>query len=345
MENRRVLHLLRSNRYSGAENVVCQIIDMFKDSSFDMAYCSEDGQIKEILQNRNIKFIALESFSFVSIKKVVKNFNPDIIHSHDAQASVLSSFLLKPKYKISHLHSNTPWMKKYGINSLVYYLMGSRFSKILTVSDSIMNEYVFGKHLLSKSEIIGNPINISSIEKYKKNDGDRTYDIAFCGRFEPPKDPMRFITIVENLREKLPNISVVMIGGGSKWNECKEYINNKSLEENIELTGFLEYPYDKLSKAKILCMPSVFEGFGLAAIEALALGCPVVSTSVGGLPQIVNEQCGRLCDTNEDFEIELYKLITDSKYLQYKSDGAQSKAYMLDNIKNYNEVLKNIYIK
>src|SRR5690625_6144843 len=83
----RILHLLRSNLYSGAENVVCQIIEMFKDSNFDMAYCSEDGQIKEILQNRNIKFFALKSFSYVNIKKVVKNFNPDIIHSHEDRKS------------------------------------------------------------------------------------------------------------------------------------------------------------------------------------------------------------------------------------------------------------------
>jgi len=341
----RILHLLRSNLYSGAENVVCQIIEMFKDSNFDMAYCSEDGQIKEILQNRNIKFFALKSFSYVNIKKVVKNFNPDIIHSHDAKASVLSSFLLKPKNKISHLHSNNLWMGKFGVHSLVYYLISGRFSKILTVSDSIMDEYVFGKNLLSKSEKIGNPINISSIQKYKQNDGNRIYDIAFCGRFEHPKDPMRFITIVENLRKKLPNLSAVMIGKGSKWKACKKYINNKSLEKNIELTGFLENPYDKLSKAKILCMPSVFEGYGLAAIEALALGCPVVCTSVGGLPKIVNEQCGRLCDTDEDFENELNKLITNPKHLQKKSDGAISKAYMLDNIKNYKEALEKIYIK
>ena len=47
----RVLHVLHSNQYSGAENVVCQIIEMFKnDENIEMAYCSRDGQIGKVLK-------------------------------------------------------------------------------------------------------------------------------------------------------------------------------------------------------------------------------------------------------------------------------------------------------
>ena len=52
-----VLHLLASNSYSGAENVVCTIIDNCSDK-YDMYYCSPDGPIRDILEKRNIKFIS-----------------------------------------------------------------------------------------------------------------------------------------------------------------------------------------------------------------------------------------------------------------------------------------------
>ena len=52
----RVLHLLASNKYSGAENVVCQIIDMFK-GEVEMAYCSPNGTIANSLKDKNVTFI------------------------------------------------------------------------------------------------------------------------------------------------------------------------------------------------------------------------------------------------------------------------------------------------
>ena len=52
----KVLHLLASNKYSGAENVVCQIISMFKDE-VEMVYCSPNGEIENTLRDKKIKFI------------------------------------------------------------------------------------------------------------------------------------------------------------------------------------------------------------------------------------------------------------------------------------------------
>ena len=52
----RIIHLLQSSKFSGAENVVCQIISMMENDDVEMAYCSCDGQIREALSERNIKF-------------------------------------------------------------------------------------------------------------------------------------------------------------------------------------------------------------------------------------------------------------------------------------------------
>ena len=51
-----ILHILTSNMYSGAENVVCQIITMFKESSYIMLYCSPDGSIRKALEENDMVF-------------------------------------------------------------------------------------------------------------------------------------------------------------------------------------------------------------------------------------------------------------------------------------------------
>src|SRR5574344_1972542 len=114
MGNLRVLHLLSSNKYSGAENVVCTIIKAFE-NEIDMCYCSPDGPISDILKDKNIYYIPLEKFNRKSLKKVIKEYNPDIIHAHDYRASLLVTMSGVKVKIISHLHIYAPIAKNYNL--------------------------------------------------------------------------------------------------------------------------------------------------------------------------------------------------------------------------------------
>ena len=86
----KILHILRSNKFSGAENVVCQIINIFKtDKNFEMVYVSPEGPIKDTLKEKNINYIPIKKLSFLEIKRVINEYKPDVIHAHDFTASVL----------------------------------------------------------------------------------------------------------------------------------------------------------------------------------------------------------------------------------------------------------------
>ena len=98
-----------------------------------------------------------------------------------------------------------------------------------------------------------------------------------------------------------------------------------------------------MSKAKCLLMPSRFEGFGLVAVEALALGVPVVCTPVGGLPGIVNSSCGMLSDDDDVLVQEICRLISDEDYRKKKAEGALQRADELDNLDDYMMRMRRIY--
>ena len=69
----KILHLLQSDRFSGAENVVCQIFGMLRDApDIEMVYCSSDGQIREALAERGMRFIPLPTFRVGEIRKVLR---------------------------------------------------------------------------------------------------------------------------------------------------------------------------------------------------------------------------------------------------------------------------------
>ena len=67
----KILHVLTSHIFSGAENVVCQIIGMLKDEpNVEMAYCSPDGTIRPALEERDINFLPIEVANTSEIKRI-----------------------------------------------------------------------------------------------------------------------------------------------------------------------------------------------------------------------------------------------------------------------------------
>lgn len=343
----KILHLLNSNQFSGAENVVCQIIDMYKnDNNIEMIYCSPGGPIAETLAERKIHFVPLNKLSVSELKQIITDEKPDLIHAHDFRASIIAAAARGKTPIISHLHNNSPWLKKYGTYSFVYGATCRKYKAILTVSDSVFDEFVFGDKFSDKLTVVGNPVNIREIQSKVSNRSiEKTYDLGFCGRFSYPKNPEGFIEVVNILRKELPDIKAAMVGSGEQFDEMKELIKQKGLENVITLYGFLKNPYEVMKTFKILCMPSRWEGFGLAAVEALALGVPVVCSDVGGLSGIVNDECGKVCKSDDEMLEECaYLLSNENKYI-YKSEKALQRAEQLDNAGKYKETISDIYAK
>lgn len=345
-EKIKVLHLLQSGHFSGAENVACKIIEMFKnDEKLEMAYASKNGVIKGILENKNIKYYPMHKLCYKEVKKIIDVYKPDIIHAHDAKASVIAAMFFTKCKIISHLHSNPPWIRKIGLYSITYLLSSIRYNKILTVSECITDEYIYGSIVKNKVVQINNPINIEEIQKKSKLIFDEiiNYDLIYVGRLANPKNPLRFIKIVNELKIYLPNIKAAMVGDGDLKYKCNELIDRLDLMENIRLVGFLDNPYVLINNSKVLCITSDWEGYGLVAVEALALGKPVVCRSVGGLRSLVDDTCGKVCNSDNEMIYELKKLITNDKYLEMKSQNTAIRASILNNFNSYKGMIQNIY--
>lgn len=342
----RVLHILNTGSYSGAENVVITIIEAFRKYGNDteFVYVSLDGPIREVLQKNKIEFEPISKMKVSEIKRIIKKHRPDIIHAHDFTASIICSAAVSKIPIISHLHNNPPWIKTYCLNSFIYGLTCIKYKKILGVSESVFDEFVFGKQIKSKTCVIGNPIDISKIQKRSDETVDNeSYDVVFLGRLTEQKNPLMFIDIIAKSKKSLPEITAVMLGEGELRADIEKKISEYQLENNIKLKGFVSNPYGILRNSKLLCIPSKWEGFGLAAVEALALGKPVLASPVGGLPGIVTKECGGVFGSDEEFTDEIVKLLEDEEYLSAKEHKALERAEEIDNIEGYIKQIGNIY--
>lgn len=108
--------------------------------------------------------------------------------------------------------------------------------------------------------------------------------IAFCGRFDPVKGALVFVAAAQALAAQHPDLIAVMAGDGPDAVAVTEAAHAAGC---VRLLGWRNDVPRIYQAADIACVPSTSEALGIVVLEALAVGTPVVATSVGGLPEAV----------------------------------------------------------
>lgn len=343
----RIIHLLQSPRFSGAENVVCQIIGLFKnDSEYEMMYCSRDGQIREALIERDIPFIPIDDICVDEVKRVIKEYKPDVIHAHDMRASFVVARASHGTPVISHIHNNSFDSRSLSLKSLAYLYAAFKSKHIFWVSDSSFNGYAFHELLSNKSEILYNIINIEALYKKMKLDSKNyDYDIVYLGRLSQPKNPARLLTVLRKVVDKNQNVRIAVVGTGELERNVHEEADRLGLDHNIDFLGFVNNPYKILHDAKLMIMTSLWEGTPMCVLEAMSLGVPVVSTPTDGVKVVVESgETGYLSDNDNELADFCCRLLSDSRLRATQSVNAKNRARTLMDIDDYKKKISQAYI-
>jgi len=341
----KVLHLLQSNSFSGAENVVCQIISMMKDEGIEFAYASPDGQIREALLERNITFFTMQNNCFREFRRVIKEFSPDIIHAHDMGASFFASMVCGKIPMISHIHNNNFDSRGVSPKAVAYMLAAKKANHIFYVSDSAFKGYCFHELFRKKSSVLYNIIDIDALYKKAKDDNSSySYDFVYVGRLSYPKNPQRLMNVCSKVCEILPEVKIAVVGTGELENETKELCRKLNISDNIEFLGYRNNPFKILKDSKAMIMTSRWEGTPMCALEALSLGVPIVSTPTDGLCTIVqNKKNGFLSEDDDVLAQKLVQIITDSNLHKNMHEHAMATAKRLMDIDSYKKKILEIY--
>lgn len=345
----RVLHLLASNRYAGAENVVCQIISMFREeTSIEMVYVSPDGPIQEKLKEKGIPFFALNSFRPKEVKRAIRELKPDVIHAHDKTATCMAA-LVKPKdvKLISHFHGKFEDISKCTIQAICCRWAFKKASRIFWVSESALDEFYFKKQVQDKSEILRNVLDSKMLYQLcEQDEKSYDYDIVYLGRFNYPKNPQRFVELMARIQEQIPDLKVAMIGTGDLDEEVKTLASSLHLDKNIDFLGFLDNPYKILRSAKIMVMTSRTEGTPMAMLEAMALGVPVVSTPTDGICELITQgENGYLFEDDEQLAKQCIDILRNDTLRRSLSKCNVEKFHALCDLKQYKEQIWKSYKK
>lgn len=250
---------------------------------------------------KNIHIISSNITSFFKLKTILfpfwlsiifKKINPKLIVSfgnYSSVCTIIGKLLSQSKSKIiisedSSVDQQIKMDKFSFIRKILIKLTYPLAQKIIVLS-SVGRKKLISIVPLAKNKIIvrKNWLPFKFTQNIFKNKSEKKIDILFLGRFEPQKNPLKFVEIIKHVIKELPNLKAVMVGNGSLKNEIIKSIIKNNLQKNIVIKPATTNNINYFKKSKIFLLTSVHEGFPLTILEASATGTIPVCNNLSEL--------------------------------------------------------------
>lgn len=217
------------------------------------------------------------------LKKVLRQGNYKIVHSHINTLSVFSLFAAKcagVPIRIAHSHSTTnPKEKKKNLMKQVLRPFSKTFATHYMCCSELAGRWLFGDKEYEKGNVylLNNAIDLEKFkynEKIRKevrkelNIKDTTLVIGHIGRFCEQKNHSFLIDIFKELQEQIQDSILVLVGQGPKIEEIKEKVIKLRLQEKIVFLGQRKDIHKLYQAFDVFVFPSLYEGLGMVLIEA-----------------------------------------------------------------------------
>ncbi len=343
----KVMHVLNSRIYSGAEKVVCQIIHAFADTpGMEMVYCSPySDNVRQMLAQEGGTYLPVESLTPGQLRQVLREQKPDLIHAHDMRAGFVAALCCGRTPLISHIHNNAYDARGLSLKSVAYLIAGAKARHIFWVSRSAYEGYCFHALFAKKSQVLYNVIDRERILTMKEQDPETyDFDLIYVGRLTYQKDPQRLMRLCALLRQQRPELRAAVVGAGELEQETKALCRELGLEDNVQFLGFQSNPMKMIHDSRALVLTSRWEGTPMCALEAMALGVPVVSTPSDGLKDILeNGVNGYLCESDEELARQLLEIFRDPAHRAALSRNAVETFARINDSKSYYQAIAACY--
>jgi glycosyltransferase involved in cell wall biosynthesis len=175
-------------------------------------------------------------------------------------------------------------------------------------------------------------------------DRSQRVTVGVAARLAPVKGLEYLIEAVK----ALDNVHLVIAGDGPEKDRLENLVRHESLEDRVTFTGWLDDIGRTMSQWDIYAQPSVAEGLGIAALEAMSLGIPVVASDVGGLREIVvSGETGFLVPPRDSAQLaaHLKELACNAELRRKMGEAARARAIEKFSRERESQALQSAYAK
>ncbi len=329
-----ICHVIHALGVGGAEVLVDQMLRLLSDEfRCVVAVLDEIGEIGECLKR--------DGFTVEHLHR-----QPGIDR---ACAKRLREFADREGAEILHAHQYTPFFQSmlsrglFGRRPVVFTEHGRHFPDLPSRKRSVVNRLLLrnADRLIgcgnavrqalidneglpeSRVEVIYNGVDLKSLgrpsagarERIRAEFGYTATDFVavLVARLHALKDHQTALRAIDEARKQIPGLRLLLAGDGDQRAAIEQTMRDRGLAQTVTLAGTRKDVANLLAASDVFLMSSISEGIPLTVIEAMAARRPVVSTSVGGLPELVEHGItGFLVASGDDASlaaslIELYR--------------------------------------
>lgn len=301
MKKLKVLEIIGDATLSGAPRHLLALLENFDLKKMAVfVICPPGplaGEIRNLRKTIDLEIVPMHSkldwMAISEIKKNIKHIKPDIIHVHGTRAGSVGR-LAAIGLRIPVIYTEHLWTKNYRLSSRVANLLqmiGLWFLDMFTDLNIAVSQAV--KDFMVESQI-SRPSKITviynGIEPSKKKAKIFSQDsitLGTVGTLNFQKGIQYLIQAMPQIIKEFPQTKLVIVGEGTFKDHLKKIVTKMKLGKYITFTGFIKDIEDEMVKFDIYVQPSISESFGLAIIQAMSLGIPIVATNTGGIPEVV----------------------------------------------------------
>lgn len=333
----RVLIIIASQDIGGPGKGIFQFIENAPREEFDYILCNFNfrnrtiGQFANEASKRKINLILLKQqfildpLLLMQARDIILRNNINIIQTHGYKPGVIGFFMSK-LYRIPWIgfaHGYIDVGKKLKLYNRLDKMVLKYADRVVTVSDSM-------KRLLADAGVSENKIRViynaiaqadatpsASAEAVKDCYGIKNIHkvIGVVGRLSPEKGQVIFLKAFKKVVKMHPEAKALIVGDGPDKGMLEEYCRKNGIEDKVIFTGYQEEIANFYQVFDMLALPSFSEGLPNAVLEAMLFGVPVIATSVGGVPEVINNSNGILVPPDN------YELLADKMIKLLQDDG------------------------
>ncbi|MCX6793020.1 MAG: glycosyltransferase [Candidatus Falkowbacteria bacterium] len=353
----KIVHVIPTLDLGGAERLLLDIVNRADKETFSLTViCFKRGGIweEEIIKS-GAKLIVLHKkgkFDFsnlVKLRQAILAEEPDIVHTH-LGGDIYGRFLagLAGLRVVSTEHNLNK--DESFVTSILKRLTAPYVSLVIAVSRAVAHDAKLRYGIkLEKIKVIHNGIDLTrfkAVETFKTE----TVKIGAVGRLVEQKGFMTLVEALGLMKDK--KFDCTIVGAGVLMTALKEKVNSLGLSSKVHLVGLRNDIPEFLQTLDIFVLPSLWEGLGIAALEAGASGLSVVASKVDGLPEIIDDQVnGLLFKVNDARDLkDKISYLLDNKDLartfgHHLAKKVNEQFDVLDMVKQYEMVYKSLLSK
>jgi len=349
-----ITHIASGDLWAGAEVqlfTLCNALNKQKNIKISVILLNH-GMLESKLREQDIHVEVYDetkqnSFHlFLIIHKRLKALKPDVVHTHRFKENILGGFS-------AFLSGNTPSIRtahgasehNIGIlqlqKKILFFLdwFSARFiqKKIVAVSQDL--KLILSEHLpANKIEVVENGVDIEALEPLRKTPrvsmNQEVFKVGIVGRLVSVKRVDLLINVAKLFRDKNPEQKVKyhIYGDGPLLNELKALAKSLKVVDIVKFEGHCHDIHEQIASLDALLITSDHEGLPMTLLEAMALGVPVVTHSVGGITQVCQngEHCIMVSSQNSEEYVRALSSCLDEVNTN-KTKAKLARSYVVQN--------------